>query len=53
MKWDGRKLSMDMRGSMKVRGEFSLMCLMHSYEEDRQESARWYSQFAWKVWQAD
>jgi transposase len=30
MKWDGRKPSMDLRGSVKVRGEFSLMCLVHN-----------------------
>jgi transposase len=30
MKWDGRKPSMDLRGSVKVRAEFSLMCLVHN-----------------------
>jgi len=30
IKWDGRKPSMDLRGSVKVRGEFSLMCLVHN-----------------------
>jgi uracil-DNA glycosylase len=29
-KWDGRKPSMDLRGSVKVRGEFLLMCLVHN-----------------------
>jgi len=33
MKWDGRKLSMDLRGSVKVRGEFSLMCLVHNVKK--------------------
>jgi hypothetical protein len=28
LKWDGRKLSMDLRGLVKVRGEFLLMCTM-------------------------
>ena len=30
IKWDGRKPSMDLRGSQKVRGEFSLICLVHN-----------------------
>ncbi len=30
IKWDGRKPSMDLRGLVKVRGEFSLMCLVHN-----------------------
>ena len=30
MKWDGRKPSMNLRGLVKVRGEFSLMCLVHN-----------------------
>jgi len=30
MKWDGRKPSMGLRGLVKVRGEFSLMCLVHN-----------------------
>ena len=29
MKSDGRKQSMDLRGTVKVRGGFSLMCLVH------------------------
>jgi len=33
IKWDGRKLSMDLRGSVKVRGEFSLMCLVHNVKK--------------------
>ena len=33
VKWDGRKLSMDLRGSVKVRGEFSLMCLVHNVKK--------------------
>jgi len=30
VKWDGRKPSMDLRGSVKVRAEFLLMCLVHN-----------------------
>jgi len=30
IKWNGRKPSMDLRGSVKVRGEFSLLCLVHN-----------------------
>jgi len=30
IKGDGRKPSMDLRGSVKVRGEFSLLCLVHA-----------------------
>jgi transposase len=33
IKWDGRKLSMDLRGSVKVRGEFSLLCLVHNVKK--------------------
>jgi hypothetical protein len=33
MKWDGRKPSMSLRGSMKVRGEFLLMCLVHNVKK--------------------
>ena len=33
MKWDGRKPSMSLRGSVKVRGEFSLMCLVHDVKK--------------------
>jgi len=33
IKWNGRKLSMDLRGSVKVRGEFSLMCLVHNVKK--------------------
>lgn len=33
MKWDGRKLSMSLRGSIKVRGEFLLMCLVHNVKK--------------------
>ena len=33
IKWNGRKLSMDLRGSGKVRGEFSLMCLVHNVKK--------------------
>jgi hypothetical protein len=33
MKWDGRKPSMDLRGSVKVRGEFLLMCLVHNVKK--------------------
>jgi len=32
-KWDGRKPSMDLRRLVKVRGEFSLMCLVHSVKK--------------------
>ena len=30
IKWNGRKPSMDLRGSVKVRGEFPLMRLVHN-----------------------
>ncbi len=30
IKWDGKKPSIDLCGSVKVRGEFSLMCLVHN-----------------------
>lgn len=33
MKWDGRKPSMSLRGSVKVRAEFSLMCLVHNLKK--------------------
>ena len=33
LKWDGRKPSMDLRGVVKVRGEFSLMCLVHNVKK--------------------
>ena len=33
LKWDGRKLSMDLRGWVKVRGEFLLMCLVHNVKK--------------------
>ncbi len=33
MKWDGRKPSMNLRGLVKVRGEFSLMCLVHNVKK--------------------
>ncbi len=33
LKWDGRKPSMELRGSVKVRGEFSLMCLVHNVKK--------------------
>jgi len=33
MKWDSRKPSMDLRGKVKVRGEFSLMCLVHNVKK--------------------
>ena len=33
LKWDGRKLSMDLRGLVKVRGEFLLMCLVHNVKK--------------------
>ena len=33
MKWDSRKPSMDLRGLEKVRGEFSLMCLVHNVKK--------------------
>jgi len=31
--WDGTKPSMDLRGSVKVRGEFLLMCLVHNVKK--------------------
>ena len=33
VKWNGRKPSMDLRGSVKVRGEFSLLCLVHNVKK--------------------
>ena len=33
LKWDGRKLSMDLRGLVKVRGEFLPMCLVHNVKK--------------------
>jgi len=33
IKWDGRKPSMDLRGLVKVRGEFSLMYLVHDVKK--------------------
>lgn len=33
IKWNGRKPLMDLRGSVKVRGEFSLMCLVHNVKK--------------------
>jgi len=33
MKWDGRKPSMDLRGIVKARGEFSLMRLVHNVKK--------------------
>jgi len=30
IKWNQRKLMMSLRGLVKVRGEFSLMCLAHN-----------------------
>ena len=33
IKWDGRKHSMDLRGIVKARGEFSLMCLVHNVKK--------------------
>jgi hypothetical protein len=33
MKWDGRKLAMNLRGLVKVRGECSLMCLVHNVKK--------------------
>ncbi len=33
MKWDSRKPSMSLRGLVKVRGEFSLMCLVHNVKK--------------------
>lgn len=33
IKWDGRKPSMDLRGLVKVEGEFSLMCLVHNVKK--------------------
>jgi hypothetical protein len=33
LKWDDRKLSMDLRGLVKVRGEFLLMCLGHNVKK--------------------
>jgi len=33
IKWNGRKPSMDLRGSVKVQGEFSLLCLVHNVKK--------------------
>lgn len=33
IKWDGRKLMLDLRGLVKVRGEFLLMCLVHNVKK--------------------
>jgi hypothetical protein len=33
MKWNRRKLMMSLRGLVKVRGEFSLMCLVHNVKK--------------------
>jgi hypothetical protein len=33
LKWDSRKPSMDLRGLVKVRGEFLLMCLVHNVKK--------------------
>lgn len=33
IKWNGRKPSLDLRGLVKVRGEFSLMCLVHNVKK--------------------
>jgi transposase len=33
IKWNCRKPSMDLRGSVKVRGEFSLLCLVHNVKK--------------------
>ena len=49
IKWDGRKPSMYLRGLVKARGEFSVMCLVHNFEEDREESARGHGEFPWEV----
>ena len=33
LKWDSRKPSMDLRGLVKVGGEFLLMCLAHNVKK--------------------
>ena len=33
IKWNRRKLMMSLRGLVKVRGEFSLMCLVHNVKK--------------------
>lgn len=33
LKWDGKKLSMELRGLVKVRGEFLPMCLVHNVKK--------------------
>jgi len=33
LKWDGRKLSMDLRGLVKVRGKSLLMCFVHNVKK--------------------
>ena len=33
IKWNGRMLLIDLHGSVKVRGEFLLMCLVHNVKK--------------------
>ena len=33
MKWNRRRIMMSLRGLEKVRGEFSLMCLVHNMKK--------------------
>ncbi len=33
MKWNRRRIIMSLRGLEKVRGEFSLMCLVHNVKK--------------------
>ncbi len=33
MKWNRRRIMMSLRGLEKVRGEFSLMCLVHNVKK--------------------
>ena len=46
LKWDGRKLSMDLRGLVKVRGGIFANVFGAQCEEDREESAPGHTHFA-------
>ena len=46
LKWDGRKLSMDLRGLAKVRGEFLLMCLVHNVKKIVKKVLQGHTHFA-------
>ena len=48
LKWDRRKLSMDLWGWAEVQGEFANV-FGAQCEEDREESAPGHGHFAWEV----